>query len=94
MLFVSRVLNSMRLLQNVNFNCVYFRKKPTGRSRGPESRKLTRKQNGINKLAPEEVISLSLSLTTCLSMCVFSDGPAADIESGCIDILIMPRTGF
>ncbi|PIN21910.1 Cdc2-related protein kinase [Handroanthus impetiginosus] len=32
------------------------RKRPGGRSRGPETRKPTRKQNGINKLAPEEVI--------------------------------------
>ncbi|XP_042013151.1 protein IMPAIRED IN BABA-INDUCED STERILITY 1-like [Salvia splendens] len=30
------------------------RKRPAGRSRGPESRKPTRKQNGMNKLAPEE----------------------------------------
>ncbi|KAL1566347.1 Protein IMPAIRED IN BABA-INDUCED STERILITY 1 [Salvia divinorum] len=30
------------------------RKRPVGRSRGPESRKPTRKQNGTNKLAPEE----------------------------------------
>ncbi|GER41968.1 protein kinase superfamily protein [Striga asiatica] len=30
------------------------RKRPAGRSRAPEVRKPTRKQNGINKLAPEE----------------------------------------
>ncbi|KAL8465150.1 hypothetical protein ACS0TY_034591 [Phlomoides rotata] len=30
------------------------RKRAVGRSRGPETRKPTRKQNGINKLAPEE----------------------------------------
>ncbi|XP_041998645.1 protein IMPAIRED IN BABA-INDUCED STERILITY 1-like [Salvia splendens] len=34
------------------------RKRPVGRSRGPESRKPTRKQNGTNKLAPEEALSL------------------------------------
>lgn len=38
------------------------RKRPGGRARMPEAtRKLNRKQNGVTKLAHEEVLSLSLS---------------------------------
>lgn len=75
------ILNSMRrlagsawilevyklLVKNLGLKGVYFRKRPAGRSRGPESRKPTRKQNGINKLAPEEVLSLSLAY---VNLCV------------------------
>ena len=34
----------------------FFRKKPSARARGPETKKLARKQNGSSKLAPEEVV--------------------------------------
>lgn len=45
------------------------RKRPGGRARMPEAtRKLNRKQNGVTKLAHEEVLSLSLSLSL---ICVF-----------------------
>lgn len=50
----------VQLVPNLYFNGVYFRKRPAVRSRGPESRKPTRKQNGMNKLAPEEVPPPSL----------------------------------
>ncbi|KAK6123179.1 hypothetical protein DH2020_043081 [Rehmannia glutinosa] len=36
------------------------RKRPGARSRGPEARKPTRKQNGMNKLAPEENLALRM----------------------------------
>lgn len=45
------------------------RKRPGGRARMPEAtRKLNRKQNGVTKLAHEEVLSLSLSH---LCLCIY-----------------------
>lgn len=47
------------------------RKRPGGRARMPEAtRKLNRKQNGVTKLAHEEVLSLSLSLSL-LCLCIY-----------------------
>ncbi|KAK4383605.1 protein IMPAIRED IN BABA-INDUCED STERILITY 1 [Sesamum angolense] len=56
MLCDHKACQSIHLVRRLILNIMKkaSRKKTGGRSRGPETRKPARKQNGINKLAPEE----------------------------------------